>query len=330
MTSGAPTSRAGTPEASRAAWAALAERGSHAALRLAALYYRVLGRRATRALTYPIAAYFFLRNGLARRASRDYLETVFASPEGRRALGRRPGAGAVFHHIHSFALAIFDRLVMWGGGLENMRMDHAGSEHLFALAREGRGALLLSAHLGSFDMMRRLSADHGLAVNVVMYTAHAEQINAFFESFDPASRVRVIQIEPGSMRTAFEIRACVDRGEFVALLGDRPSPGERERTAVTSFLGRPARFPLTPYLLAAPLRCPVLAAFCIRTGEARYETVVKPLGGVGAVPRAEREKHAREMLERFVRELERYCLRAPYQWFNFYDFWADAGEEDSR
>jgi len=57
----------------------------------------------------------------------------------------------------------------------------------------------------------------------------------------------------------------------------------------------------------------------VRTGEARYETVIEPIGAPRRLPRAERDKGAEELAAAWVRRLEQHCLRFPLQWFNFYD-----------
>jgi predicted LPLAT superfamily acyltransferase len=307
---------------SEARWV-FAERGSLAALRLMARVYALLGRRVVLAALYPIAAYFFLRDR-SRRASRRYLERVHAHPEGRKALPRPPGVFAPFRHYHEFAVQIFDRMVLWGGGLSELRMEHAGSEHLFALQRERRGALLLGAHLGSYDMPRELAGTYGLVLNAVMFTAHAERINRFFEQIDPRSRVRVLSLQPGSLRTAFEVKACLDRGELVGILADRVPVGSGETPVLLPFLGHAMAFPLAPFRLACMLGCPVLLSLCVRKGDAHYETVVRPLGGGARVPRREREKAALELARAYVQGLEDTCVRHPYQWFNFYDAWEGA------
>jgi predicted LPLAT superfamily acyltransferase len=298
----------------------VAERGSLAGLRLMARIYELLGRRVVRVLLYPIAAYFFVRDR-SRKASRRYLARVWAHPEGRKHLAGPPGFFAPFWHYHEFAVQIFDRMVLWGGGLAQLRMDHAGSEHLFALQREGRGGLLLGAHLGSYDMPRQLAGDYGLVLNAVMFTAHSERINRFFEQLDPKSRVRVLSLEPGSLRTAFDIKACLDRGELVGILADRVPAGSGETPIRLDFLGREMAFPLSPFRLACMLGCPVLQSLCVRKGDAHYETVVRPIGGGARVPRHEREKAAAELARAYVQGLEEACVRHPYQWFNFYDAW---------
>ena len=300
----------------------VAERGSLAGLRFMTRVYRLLGRRVVLAALYPIAAYFFLRER-SRSASRDYLERVWSHPEGRKHLSGPPGFFAPFWHYHEFAVQIFDRMVMWGGGLSQLRMDHAGSEHLFALQREGRGALLLGAHLGSFDMPRQLAGAYGLVLNVVMFTAHAERINRFFEQLDPESRVRVLPLEQGSLRTAFEIKACLDRGELVGILADRVPAGSDETPVRLDFLGRELAIPLSPFRLAGMVGCPVFLSLCLRRGDAHYETQVRQLGGGAKVPRHERDEAAVELARAFVQSLEDACLRHPYQWFNFYDAWEE-------
>lgn len=302
-------------------WEGLAERGSTGALRLMARLYAWLGRRLAVWLLHPITAYFFVRERQSRGASRRYLERVHAHPVGRAHLRGRPGFTAPYWHYHEFAVQILDRMVLWWQGLGALRMEHQGAEHLFALRRAGHGGMLVGAHLGSFDMPRQLAGNYGITLNVVMFTAHAERINDFFEQLDPESRVRVIHLEPGSVRTAFHIKAAIDRGELVGILADRMPAGGTETPVPVQFLGREMQLPLSPFRLACLLGCPVYLSLCLRKGDAHYETVVRPIGGGTKVPRREREKAAEELARAWVHELEEACVRHPYQWFNFYDVW---------
>lgn len=302
-------------------WATTAERGSASALRAMAWLYRRFGRSVGNALLTPIAAYFLLRDAKSRRASLQYLRRLHAWPGGRSALAREPGLLGSFRHLREFAISIFDRLCVWTGDADRIEIQDEGSDHLFRFVREGRGAILLGAHLGSFDMLRVLSERQRIEVNVLMFSRHVARITSFFERLHPGERLGVIQHEPDSIRSILEIKSCIDRGEFVGILADRIAPGEHARVATVGFLGQPARFPLGPFLLAGLLGCPLLLTLCLRTGDGRYETVVKPLTEGEIVPRAERERRAQELLEAYVRSLEETCCRAPYQWFNFYDFW---------
>ena len=289
------------------------------AIRFLVWVHRHLGRWASRLLLDATVAYFYLRDRAWRGASRRHLAAVWSRPEGRTALGRWPGPLAPFFHYREFAQQSYDRMLLWGGGQGLFQMDHEGSEHLFRLARERRGGLLLGAHLGSFDMARTLAREYGLALNIVMLTSNAQQINRLFAELDPESRLRVVPIEPGSLRAAFAVKACLDRGELVAILADRIPPGSSEPPIWIDFLGRRTPFPRSPFLLARLIGCPALASLCVRTGSARYFTRVVELDPGRRLPRAQRAKGAEELARAYVAELETACLRHPYQWFNFYD-----------
>jgi len=311
---------------SAADWSGVAERGSVAALRFAAWVHRNFGRKPMRVLLWGVSLYFFLFAPIVRRASRGYLERIWASPEGRSALRGAPNSRSVIEHIYTFSINIYDRMIIWGGELDDYTFEHDGSGEIFELAQKKQGALLLGAHLGSFELLWFLSRKYDLAINVVVFYENAEQINRFFDALDPNVHVRAIGVDPTSVRAAFEIKACIDRGEFVVILADRVAPGERSRSAQTTFLGGNATFPMGPFALAGVLDCPVLMALCLRTGDCHYRTVLRTLRATGRIPRSEREKRAQELLAQYVGQLETYCHRYPYAWFNFFDFWNEQPE----
>jgi len=307
-------------------WTDVAESGGARALRWGGRLARALGRRNTSRLMWPVAAYFLLRRRSARRGSRQFLERVASRAEGRAALGGGPGWGASLRHLHAFGMSLYDRMRVWSGGLEGLEVQHDGSEAIFESARSGRGALLLGAHLGSLDLLSFLSRHYDLVVNVVAFFENARRVNEFFASLGPGHRLRLIELDPDSVQAALSVRACIGRGELVAVMADRLAPGGHGRSALCTFLGRPARFPLGPFLLAGVLECPVLFTLCVCIAPGRYETVLRPLGRPEGATRHEREKQARELLETYVAELEARCLRHPFQWFNLYEFWTHAGD----
>lgn len=306
-----------------ARWDRMSEAGSRASLGIAGWIVRHLGRRATLAIARVTSAFFVLRRGAARRASGRYLARVAASPGGPDALGvAQPGVRAVHRHFTEFSRVLYDRMLAWSGGLDSLDFDHDGSDRIFGLARSGQGALLLGAHVGSLDLMGFITRRYALKMNVVVFHRNAERINAFLEALGAPS-ARMIQLEPGSVRAAFEVRSCLERGEFVAMMADRAMPGAAARSATTRFLGGDARFPLGPFLLAGVLGCPVYLALCLRSGDARYTTVMRELTAGERVPRRQREAWARELLARYAARVEEVCRRHPFQWFNFFDFWED-------
>jgi predicted LPLAT superfamily acyltransferase len=316
---------ASQPE-SRSDWAGVAERGSIGALKSIRWIYRHLGRRATIAMLSPIVVYFFVTGRGIRRASMGYLQTLWDASGGSAALDGPPTWRHVFRHIHEFAESIVDRMIVWGGDEESIEIDYSGTELLRDLARERRGGILLGSHVGSYDLLRSLAERTGVTLNILMFTPRTARINAFFERLHPGLKLHLISFEPGTLRAVFEMKAAIDRGEFVGVMGDRLWESERERSVAVTFMGRRARFPLGPFLLQAVLGCPMVLTGCFRTGAGRYRAVAVPFAPAGVVPRRERRAHAEELARRYAHTLEQWCLGSPYQWFNFFDFWPDEAD----
>lgn len=312
-----------------ASWHEKRERGSSLGIRITVWVYRSLGRPLARLLLIPIVSYFFVFGRAERQASRDYLERLYASPEGARALGHPPGWRDVYRHIYEFGAMVLDRVGFWLGGPDDFSITVHGWEELDRVAAEGRGAIFLGSHLGNFDSMRLLAHHRSpIAVHVLMYIDHAERINAMLRQL-PGANVegrpppRVIAIRPGSVQHALEVRRCIQKGEVVAILADRVHPLEVARVARVEFLGGTASIPEGPFLLAGTLGCPVLMMTSIRAGSGRYEIFVERMGDKLEIPRARRREAVRQHAQDFARRLEAKLMLAPHQWFNFFAFWDD-------
>jgi len=304
-------------------WSQVAERGSLWGMRITAWSYRWLGRHVCGALVHAIVAYFFLTDRKGRRASAAYLRRVYATPEGRATLGRPPGHWQSFLHYREFALSIVDRIGIWFGHVDDFNYEMIGEELLDRVAEEGRGAILIGAHLGSFDALRLLAERKKSIVNVLMFTANAERINTLFRELSPDMDARVIRVDPASVDSVFEIRECLRRGELVAILGDRVEPGDQNRTLPVSLFGDPVNLSGAPFVLAALLDCPVLMILAFREASGRYAVFAEKLADRVRLPRGEREQGVAGHLAAYAARLEFHCQRHPYQWFNFFDYWGD-------
>jgi predicted LPLAT superfamily acyltransferase len=291
-------------------WRAQRERGSQAAMRAFVWVTLALGRRVGRVFLYPICAYFILFSRGARRASADYL---------RRVLGRPPRLAEVMRHYHAFASTVHDRVYLRAGRYDYFDVRLDAPEPLLAELRARRGCILLGSHLGSFEILRAAGLAEGAPpVNMLMHVDGAEKVNRVLDALAPEAAPRVIPLgHPGSMLRAQE---CLERGEIVGILADRGLHEERECRC--PFLGAPARFPLGPLLLAGLLQAPVILAFGLYRGGRRYDVRLEPFAERIEVDRRDREASLRPWVERYAARLEHHCRDAPYNWFNFYDFWA--------
>ena len=305
-------------------WLSAAERGSLLGMYFIVWCHRLFGRRLCAWLIVPVVGYFFLTGRAARRASRGYLARLHRWSESRGGGVRRPGWRDSFRHFHEFALNIIDRVSFFVGDTGEFEMIVHGREHLARLVGAGRGALVLSAHLGSFDALRLVADEGGVPLNVAMFLRNARMINAVFTRLNPSRPLRIIDLERAAPHSVFEIRACLQRGEFVGMLADRVGVGDAARVCRVPFFGERAAIPQGPFLLAGALKCPLLLMIGLRMDHRRYEVFVETLAEEVVLPSGDRAAALDALARRYASRLEHYCLRAPYQWFNFYEFWDES------
>jgi predicted LPLAT superfamily acyltransferase len=219
----------------------------------------------------------------------------------------------------AFATTIHDRVYLLNDRFELFDITVAGEELMQQHVRAGRGAFLVGAHLGSFEVTRALGRRQpDLRVSMVAYEANAHKINAMIAAINPALVAGTVVL--GSAEAMLKVRALLDEGVFVGMLADRTPGGEA--TAAVPFLGDSANFPLGPMRLAALLQRPVILMLGIYCGGNRYRVVFEEIADFSAVGRAERDGAIRAAVVGYAARLEKYCRDYPYDWFNFFDFWA--------
>ncbi len=293
----------------QADWIRHGERGSNTLLRLMAYLSPRLGRRATRVPLYGIALYFFLFAPAARRQSRRYL---------RLALGRAPRARDCFRHILTFATAIHDRVFLLSEQFEVFDITLDGETWMMTQSDSGKGAMLMGAHLGSFEAIRSLRRRRpGLKITMAMYEENARKIKSVIAAINPDAMSDIVPL--GRIDTMLTIADRLEHGALVGVLGDR-TLGAEPVQGVT-LLGQRAYLPTGPMRAAAILRCPVYFMAGLYRGKNRYHVAFERVADFSATPPAGRSAAVGAAVERYARLLDQYCRSDPYNWFNFYDFW---------
>ena len=307
------SANAGAKAPSRLAeWSTRRERGSVFLLRVMTLISLRIGRRAGRFLLYFIAAYFFAFAPQSRRHSYAYL---------RRALGRRPKARDWFRHVLTFASTIHDRVYLVNSQHDVFEISIEGQPLVDRHLAEGRGAFLMGAHLGSFEVTRAAGQRHaGLQIAMAMYEETANKVMASLAAINPAAALDVVHL--GRVDAMLKLHSYLERGAFVGVLGDRTFGAEQGQ--MVEFLGAPAQLPTGAMRAAAALRQPVIFMAGLYRGGNRYHVVFEELADFSATPSGGRNAALQAAILRYASLLEKYCRSDPYNWFNFYDFWAEA------
>ena len=307
-------------------WHHSAERGSAWGLDFMAWTLRRLGMWPTRVVTEFVVVYFYLTGRRARLASCAYLRRVHAAKAEVRHLRNRRLFWASYQHFRTFGIVSLDRLALWTDRSSTFTIDFPNRQLLQDLHDRGQGAVLLGAHIGSFEAMRVLSERSGKAVYLLMFQGASPRLYQLLARLAPAVQQRVVHLSPDDPSTVLELQRRVEAGHWIAILGDRKELTSAKRVVRTQLLGAPIELPSGPFFLAALLRCPVYTTFCVRTGNRRYELWVEKLAEKIELRRAHREDDVRPYVDRYAAAMEKICLRAPLQWFNFYDAWTSTPE----
>ncbi|WP_096704903.1 glycosyltransferase family 2 protein [Magnetospirillum sp. 15-1] len=302
-------------------WAQLAERGGAWGLAFVAGAYRLLGRRGCAWVMTPIVLYFFLTGTEQRRASRAYLGRV---------LNRPPTLAEGFRHFMDFAGRALDAFAAWSRAIPPRMLEADG--FVARAAADPRGALLVVSHHGNAELSHALM-DPALRrrLTVLVHTRHAENYNRLLEAHRGEAAARMLQVTEIGPDTAILLRERIEAGEWIAMAGDRVPVLSRGRVCRAPFLGEAAEFSQGPWLLAALLDCPVYLLFCRRKDDGGWTLALEPFADRVDLPRGRRRDAITEHVRRYASRLERECRAAPFQWYNFFDFWppelGDKGEK---
>ena len=291
-------------------WLRRKERGSALLIRWLVQLSLFLGRTKVRHLLPIICVYFLLFSRAAGRASRQYLQRV---------LGRRPSWRDVFRHYHCFASCVLDRVFLLQKNTDLFDIEIFGEAVVTDLLAQGSGCILVGAHIGSFEVLRAIShAQPNLNVRMLMFEENAQKVTAILQTVAPEVVTQTIRL--GRPDSFLAVQRALAKGDFVGILADRSLNDERQVTV--PYLGAAAAFSVNPFRLMSILRKPVVLMVGLYRGGNRYEIHFERFLDMAALPLTRPTPTDLEnIVRRYVARLEHYSRIAPYNWFNFYNFW---------
>ncbi len=293
----------------REEWATRRERGAIPLIRLMVWITLRLGRTAARVVLVPVCAWFFICAPRSRRASRDWLTRV---------LGRPATSRDIWRHFWCFAVCVLDRVLLLNDRMDLFNVEIHGKETVTGIRARHGGAFMFGAHLGSFEALRATGRAVGeTGVSLAMYEDNARKTNQVLNAINPALAIDIIGL--GRAGSMLAVRERLEEGHLIGVLADRGLGGERRLSV--PFFGRPAPFPVGPFRLAAILKRPIVFMVGLHRGGNRYEIHFEVIAEIDQASGRTGEDAIEEMMRRYVETLERYCRSAPYNWFNFYEFW---------
>jgi len=220
-----------------------------------------------------------------------------------------------YQNHYQFSQVVIDKFATYAG--KTFRMEIEGAEHFQQLARGVESFVMLSSHIGNYEIAGyTLSSDQKPINALVFFGEKASVMNNRSKLFADTN-TRMIPIRP-DMGHLFEIDQALQNGEIVSMPADRLLGSQKK--LLIPFLNDTAAFPYGPFSIATIRGLNVLAVHVMKQSTLTYKIYVTPLSYNREAPR---QQQIQELAQQYVAEVERMVKRYPAQWYNYFEFWKD-------
>ena len=221
----------------------------------------------------------------------------------------------LYKNYYRLGQTIIDKVVVMSGIDNKFTYHFDGEENLRKITALQRGGLLLSAHLGNWEIAGFLLKRLGTRINIVMFDGEHQQIKKYLEGVTGKRNMNIIVIKE-DLSHIYSISEALKNNELVCIHADRFIEGNK--TMMSNFLGEAARFPAGPFVLATTFKVPVSYVFAFKETGKHYHLYAS---SIKECDNLSKEAAMQQMLNEFVAEMEEKVKRYPEQWFNYYNFW---------
>lgn len=283
-------------------------RGTPFGYRIFVSILRYFGVKPAYLLLRAVVVYYFL---FSFRASK----LIFHYFHRKLHYGRRRSLGLLYKNYYRLGQTIIDKVVIMSGIPNKFSFNFDGEENLRKITAMQKGGLLLSAHLGNWEIAGHLLKRLNTRINVVMYDGEHQQIKKYLDGVTGQRNMQVIVIKE-DLSHIYAISEALKNNELVCIHADRFVEGNKTMTC--NFLDAPARFPAGPFVLAATFKVPLSFVFAFKETDTHYHLYA---GEIKEYKTLSKEAMMQQLLQEFAAAMEEKAKIYPEQWFNYYDFW---------
>ncbi|EJX04674.1 glycosyl transferase, group 2 family protein [gut metagenome] len=273
----------------------------------------------------PVLLFYWLSDARLRRVSLDWLSSVNRY---QPFLEKKPGWIEGLRHLARFADTILDKFLASTGRLQSDALS-VENDASFRHDPSDRGAVVLTSHVGCQELLSAVSGQFTRhEIVVLQHTAHAKNFHTLLNKAGiHRSAIHWIEVSTITPATAMDLAERVEAGAYIIIAGDRVPVGSQKGRTTVTLMGRPAYLPTGGALLALLLHCPLRMMTTTRNppgkGLPRYRVRFESIDESPSADRKERAQWLQKAMQTYASALEKELLRSPYDWFNFFDFWAD-------
>lgn len=212
-----------------------------------------------------------------------------------------------------FSQVVIDKFALFAG--RRMHISIEGYDNFLSLSARAGGFVMLSAHIGCYEMAGYELCSQDKPFNALVYAGEKEAVMKGRDKLFTENNIKMIPVRD-DMSHLFGINSALQRGEIVSIPADRVfgSP----KVVTVQLLGRSVHLPAGPFSVPAMRGDSVLAVNVMKTGVREYTAYVTPLDYDRKAPR---RQQIQQIADGYARELGRMLKRYPAQWYNYFDFW---------
>jgi predicted LPLAT superfamily acyltransferase len=285
-------------------------RGNKTGFRIFVWVLRHAGLRPAYLLLCIVAFYFFIFSGRSFRCQYVFFKDRLGYSSWRSILN-------IYKNYYWFGQTIIDRIVLMSGMDHSFGFNFEGEEFLHEMVKQHKGGLLLSAHIGNWEIAGHLLKRLGTDMHIVMYDGEQQEIKDYLNSITEKHSARIILIKD-DLSHIYAIQEALSKNAFVCMHADRFLEGNK--TITGEFLGKPAVFPAGPFLLARAFGSPVSFVFAMKDSSFKYHFYASP----SKTYSGSKDSLSSKILEDYCKAMESMIHKYPLQWYNYYDFWMKA------
>ena len=256
-----------------------------------------------------IALYFF-------RFSWNSSRPVYSYFRNRLQFNRIKSLRFLYRNYYVFAQTLLDKIIVLSGIPNPFTFEFEKEENLRAIVANGKGGLLLSAHIGNWEVAGHFLNGLGVRVSVVMYDGEHQQIKNYLDDVTGGRKFNVIVVK-NDLSHVYAIGEALQNNELVCMHADRFLPGNK--TIKFPLLGKEAQFPIGPFALAYTFKVPVSFVFAFKETSNHYHFYGCPM--IRFEEDASRQAVVENLMRRFTGNVEELLNKYPEHWFNYYNFW---------
>ncbi|MEM9143695.1 MAG: lipid A biosynthesis acyltransferase [Bacteroidota bacterium] len=288
-------------------WKGKKSKGTLLGYKIYIFVLRNFGINAAYLLLHSIVFYYFLFSWKGSKAIYQYF---------RKRLGYSwlKSIVSIYKNYYRLGQTLSDRVTVSTGFRELFRYSHDGIEKIDDLLKKKQGGILISGHVGNFEISHYFLENRYSISKISMVTTEAEQevIQDYLAQMAMDTTLELILVKE-DMSHIFEIHKALEEGGLVVITGDRFLPGSKYLTEI--FMGKSAKFPLGPFRLASRLKVPVLFVYVMKGKGRNYELYAHQAKA--------KARDAQALLKEYTESMESMLKKYPLQWFNYFDFWED-------